>query len=224
MQEGRAKFSSKAALINDQTTRILQRNFDLSLECDRLRASLSAETKNARAFQLEALALQTECDRLQKEVAELRVVRLPPPSPPLAYLKWNLWGCQARRKSLLRLYLANISPNTSSYRMVYIFGGGAPRGGSQGNTKLSRVGENSHLLMAVGVFLLLANSCLNNGMRRVELLQLNECGVSIFCTTILSYNYILCMVMYDESYQNELFNVYSTNLVKHQFILAPKYS
>ena len=87
MQEGRAKFSSKAALINDQTTRILQRNFDLSLECDRLRASLSAETKNARAFQLEALALHTECERLKKEVAELRVVRLPPPSPPLAYLK-----------------------------------------------------------------------------------------------------------------------------------------
>jgi hypothetical protein len=40
MQEGRAKILAKAGLINEKTSSIMDKNYRLNPECDRLRADL----------------------------------------------------------------------------------------------------------------------------------------------------------------------------------------
>jgi hypothetical protein len=71
MHEGRAKILAKVGLINKRTSNIVDKNYCLNLECDRLRVDSELQKRAALSFAHDASILRTECDKLKKEVDEL---------------------------------------------------------------------------------------------------------------------------------------------------------
>jgi hypothetical protein len=60
MQEGRTKILAKVGLINKNTSSIVDKNYRLNLECDRLRADLELRKRVALSFEHDASILCTD--------------------------------------------------------------------------------------------------------------------------------------------------------------------